>query len=98
MSRVGKLPVPVPKGVEVNVAAASVSVKGPLGTLVQPVTSNVVLDLAPGAASRAALLDPAGAISDPVGGAADQYRACAEHIEQALDARLEEFLHEDLDW
>jgi large subunit ribosomal protein L6 len=41
MSRVGKLPVPVPKGVEVNVAAASVSVKGPLGTLTQAVASNV---------------------------------------------------------
>jgi large subunit ribosomal protein L6 len=41
MSRVGKLPVPVPKGVEINVAAASVSVKGPLGTLTQPFTSNV---------------------------------------------------------
>jgi large subunit ribosomal protein L6 len=41
MSRVGKLPVPVPKGVEINVATESVSVKGPLGTLVQPVTANV---------------------------------------------------------
>jgi large subunit ribosomal protein L6 len=41
MSRVGKLPVPVPKGVEINLAAASVSVKGPLGTLIQPLTANV---------------------------------------------------------
>ena len=41
MSRVGKLPVPVPKGVEINLAAASVSVKGPLGTLTQPLTTNV---------------------------------------------------------
>jgi large subunit ribosomal protein L6 len=41
MSRVGKLPVPVPKGVEINLAAASVSVKGPLGTLVQPISANV---------------------------------------------------------
>ena len=41
MSRVGKLPVPVPKGVEINLAAASVSVKGPLGTLTQPLTANV---------------------------------------------------------
>jgi large subunit ribosomal protein L6 len=31
----------VPKGVEINVAAASVSVKGPLGTLTQPLTANV---------------------------------------------------------
>ena len=36
MSRVGKLPVPVPKGVEVSIAAANVSVKGPLGVLSQP--------------------------------------------------------------
>jgi large subunit ribosomal protein L6 len=41
MSRVGKLPVPVPKGVEINLAAASVSVKGPLGTLTQPLNANV---------------------------------------------------------
>jgi len=41
MSRVGKLPVPVPKGVEINLAAASLSVKGPLGTLTQPLTANV---------------------------------------------------------
>jgi large subunit ribosomal protein L6 len=41
MSRVGKLPVLVPKGVEINLAAASVSVKGPLGTLVQPISANV---------------------------------------------------------
>jgi large subunit ribosomal protein L6 len=31
----------VPKGVEINLAAASVSVKGPLGTLTQPLTANV---------------------------------------------------------
>jgi large subunit ribosomal protein L6 len=31
----------VPKGVEINVAAASVSVKGPLGTLTQPLTASV---------------------------------------------------------
>jgi large subunit ribosomal protein L6 len=33
MSRIGKMPVAVPAGVEVNVSAAEVSVKGPLGTL-----------------------------------------------------------------
>ena len=43
MSRVGKLPIPVPKGVEVNIATESVSVKGPLGTLTQPLTRNVRL-------------------------------------------------------
>src|SRR5499426_844816 len=43
MSRVGKLPIPVPKGVEVNIATESVSVKGPLGTLSQPLTKDVRL-------------------------------------------------------
>jgi large subunit ribosomal protein L6 len=43
MSRVGKIPVAVPKGVEVQIAAASVSVKGPLGTLTQAVGENVRL-------------------------------------------------------
>jgi large subunit ribosomal protein L6 len=41
MSRVGKLPVPVPKGVEVSIAAASVSVKGPLGVLSQPLNPHL---------------------------------------------------------
>ncbi len=33
MSRVGKAPIALPKGAEVNVAAGVLSVKGPLGTL-----------------------------------------------------------------
>lgn len=33
MSRIGKLPIPVPKGVEVKISPTSVSVKGPKGTL-----------------------------------------------------------------
>jgi large subunit ribosomal protein L6 len=41
MSRVGKLPVALPKGVEANVAADSVSIKGPLGTLALPLTKDV---------------------------------------------------------
>ena len=43
MSRVGKLPVAVPKGVEVNVAAESVSVKGPLGTLMLPIAKGITV-------------------------------------------------------
>jgi large subunit ribosomal protein L6 len=43
MSRIGNLPVPLPKGVEVNIASGSVSVKGPLGTLTQPLTKDVRL-------------------------------------------------------
>ena len=41
MSRVGKLPVPLPKGVEANVAADAVSIKGPLGTLALPLTKDI---------------------------------------------------------
>ena len=33
MSRVAKNPVALPQGVEVNLAGAQISVKGPLGTL-----------------------------------------------------------------
>ena len=36
MSRVGKMPVAVPQGVEVTVSPAAISVKGALGTLVRP--------------------------------------------------------------
>ena len=43
MSRIGNLPVPLPKGVEVNIAPDAVSMKGPLGTLTQSLTKNVRL-------------------------------------------------------
>ena len=33
MSRIGKNPIPLPKGVEVNIGAGQISVKGPLGTI-----------------------------------------------------------------
>jgi large subunit ribosomal protein L6 len=37
MSRVGKMPLPLPKGVDVAVTAEQISVKGTLGTLVRPI-------------------------------------------------------------
>jgi large subunit ribosomal protein L6 len=37
MSRIGKAPVSIPGGVEVNIAASQVAIKGPLGTLTQRV-------------------------------------------------------------
>ncbi len=43
MSRIGNLPVPLPKGVEVNIAPDAISVKGPLGTLTQALTKDVRL-------------------------------------------------------
>ena len=41
MSRIGNLPVPLPKGVDVTVAAGQISVKGPLGTLSQRLSTAV---------------------------------------------------------
>ena len=43
MSRIGKLPVTVPAGVEVTVGTGEVSVKGPLGVLKQTVASTVAV-------------------------------------------------------
>jgi large subunit ribosomal protein L6 len=41
MSRIGNLPVVLPKGVEVTLAQDQISVKGPLGTLTQPLSQTV---------------------------------------------------------
>ena len=43
MSRVARMPIALPVGVDVNVAAASISVKGPLGTLVQAINPLVTI-------------------------------------------------------
>lgn len=45
MSRKGKLPIPVPKNVEVKVTASEVSVKGPKGTLKQTIVPGVKVAL-----------------------------------------------------
>jgi len=38
MSRIGKMPIPVPKGADVQIGADLITVKGPLGTLTQMIT------------------------------------------------------------
>lgn len=43
MSRIGRRPIPVPPGVEVQITEGSVTVKGPKGTLTQPVTSALTI-------------------------------------------------------
>ena len=43
MSRVGKMPLPLPKGVDVSVSAEQISVKGSLGTLVRPINGLVTI-------------------------------------------------------
>ncbi len=44
MSRIAKYPVPLPKGVEVNLAAGQISVKGPLGTMARSADPNVAVE------------------------------------------------------
>jgi large subunit ribosomal protein L6 len=41
MSRIAKYPVPVPKGVEVNIASGEISIKGPLGSIARSADPNV---------------------------------------------------------
>ena len=48
MSRIGKSPIPVPAGVEVNISGADVSVKGPKGTLSLTVASPITVAMADG--------------------------------------------------
>jgi large subunit ribosomal protein L6 len=43
MSRIAKYPIPVPKGVEVNIVGGNISVKGPLGTIGRAADPNVEL-------------------------------------------------------
>lgn len=44
MSRIAKYPIPLPKGVEVTLAAGNISVKGPLGTIARPLDPNVGIE------------------------------------------------------
>jgi len=48
MSRVGKSPIPVPKGAEVTISGLNVTVKGPLGTLNHTLNSCIGLSQADG--------------------------------------------------
>ena len=41
MSRIAKYPVPLPKGVELNIASGQISIKGPLGTIARSADPNV---------------------------------------------------------
>ena len=48
MSRVGKKPIPIPSGVTVQIFADAVEVKGPKGTLRQPLPPGVVAEMSDG--------------------------------------------------
>ncbi|MBD3315041.1 MAG: 50S ribosomal protein L6, partial [Chitinivibrionales bacterium] len=45
MSRLGKLPISIPDGVEVKIAENEVTVKGPKGTISQDVMSDVRVEI-----------------------------------------------------
>lgn len=63
-----------------------------------PEHRSVVAALSPSAERRVVLLDPAGAIADPIGGPPELYRRSAEQIEQAVRTRIEELVNEDRNW
>ncbi|MCT2587278.1 50S ribosomal protein L6 [Actinophytocola gossypii] len=46
MSRIGKLPIPVPSGVEVTISGQDISVKGPKGTLAHTVAEPITVERA----------------------------------------------------
>ena len=48
MSRIGKLPITVPTGVEVNITGTTVSVKGKLGSLTETIDSDIIVKLEEG--------------------------------------------------
>ena len=48
MSRIGKLPVPVPSGVDVSIDGQTVTVKGPKGTLAHTVAEPITVEQADG--------------------------------------------------
>ncbi len=48
MSRIGKKPIPVPKGVTVTVSDGAVQVKGPKGSLSQPVPPGILFEVQDG--------------------------------------------------
>ncbi|MDD5088852.1 MAG: 50S ribosomal protein L6 [bacterium] len=48
MSRVGRAPIPIPKGVEVTIADHAVTVKGPLGVLSRPFHRDIEVEVRDG--------------------------------------------------
>jgi len=48
MSRIGKLPIPVPKGVEVKIREQDIEVKGPKGALTTPVHPKISYEMKDG--------------------------------------------------
>ena len=57
MSRIGKQPITLPKGVEVTVGAGTITVKGPKGTLTKPFHPDMILKTEDGGRTWARQLD-----------------------------------------
>ncbi len=66
--------------------------------VMSPEHRQVVLGLVPAAAPRVHMVDPDGPVADPIGGGPEEYRRCAEQLEQAVAQRLKEFVDEDRNW
>jgi len=66
--------------------------------VMSPEHRQAVVDLVPSAARRVELLDPQRPVADPFGGSSEDYRRCAEQIERAVVARVEELVDEDRNW
>ena len=45
MSRIGRMPIAVPAGVDVTIDGSTITVKGPKGTLTRTVHSNMVVEM-----------------------------------------------------
>lgn len=58
----------------------------------------VIRELLPSFGGKVELLDPNGAIADPIGGDQDAYARCARQIEAQVIARVQEYVDEDLHW
>jgi large subunit ribosomal protein L6 len=56
MSRIGRLPIPVPSGVEVTLDGQSVTVKGPKGTLSHTIAEPIRIERAEAARCRSPAL------------------------------------------
>ena len=52
MSRIGKLPIPVPSGVDVTIDGQQISVKGPKGTLAHMIAEPITVERDETACSR----------------------------------------------
>ena len=48
MSRIGKQPVPIPSGVDINLSGTTLTVKGPKGTLTQEVHPDITIEVGDG--------------------------------------------------